>query len=55
MNSVEKSALEGGLLQAGLVTVIEPWFIRKENRSEKNFATGAFTPVRTDSFVEYYY
>jgi hypothetical protein len=55
MNSVEKSALAGGLLQGGLVTVIEPWFIRKENHPEANFMTGPSSPVRVDSFVEYYY
>jgi hypothetical protein len=55
MNSTEKSPLEGGMLQVHLVTVIEPWFIRKETRTEERTATGKITPIMANTFVEYYY
>ena len=55
MNSTEKSPLEGGMLQVHLVTVIEPWFIRKETRTEERTATGNITPIMASTFVEYYY
>jgi hypothetical protein len=55
MNSTEKSPLAGGMLQVNLVTVIEPWFIRKETRSEERAVTGTITPIMANSFVEYYY
>ena len=32
MNSVEYSPFDGGMIQVDLVSVIEPWYIRKESR-----------------------
>ena len=55
MNSVVKSPLERGLLQADLVSVIEPWYIRKDTRTEEISVTGGFYQIMANTFVEYYY
>ena len=55
MNSVEKSPSAGESFQVHIVTLIEPWFIKKETSSQNNSLTGDITPIMGNSFVEYYY
>ena len=55
MNSVEYSQFDGGMIQVHLVSVIEPWYIRKESRSEEMSATGEIYPIMASTFIEYYY
>ena len=55
MNSVEYSPFDGGMIQVHLVSVIEPWYIRKESRSEEISATGEIYPIMASTFIEYYY
>ena len=55
MNSVEYSPFDGGMIQVDLVSVIEPWYIRKESRSEEISATGEIHPIMASTFIEYYY
>jgi hypothetical protein len=55
MNSVEYSPFDGGMTQVHLVSVIEPWYIRKESRSEEISATGEIYPIMASTFIEYYY
>ena len=55
MNSVANHPFTGEGLQAHLVQIVYPWFIRRDTDSVERILMEETVSIKANSFIEYYY